>query len=83
MSYRLSKLESFKTHPWHARQMKKLKADELAAVVEFIKTNDGLDRDQYALKVNRWMVTDGAPRFKNHSLMWAMASQVNVGVENE
>ena len=81
MSARLKRLEEFKEHAWHGKQMKKLKTDELKAIVDFIRANDDLDRDQYALKVNRWMVTDGAPRFKNHSLMWAMASQVNVGAK--
>lgn len=76
MSDRLNKLYSFKTHPYHGKDLKKLKKEDLELIENFIKENDHLSKDDFAEKANRWGL-DQQNRPKNHVILWSFIFQSN------
>jgi hypothetical protein len=74
-SKRLDKFESFKEHIVQGKLYRKLTQSELKLCREFIGKHDGLDRNAFADKCNKWML--GEPKPKNHTTMWALVLQSN------
>lgn len=71
---RLEKFESFKDHAMHCKIFKKLTKDERAQCINFINESEHLDKNEFAFKVNRWLV--GAKDKPKHATeMWALVSQ--------
>lgn len=68
---RLDNLEKLKSHSYQKRLFKRLSKAELAQVTEFIRENNDLTADDYALKVSRWLLDK--PKPKHFSDMWAIA----------
>lgn len=75
MSNRLDKLESFKDHLVQGKLYRKLTKEELQLCRDFILANDGLDKNAFQAKCNRWMLDGIKPR--NHTTMWALVTQVS------
>jgi hypothetical protein len=61
-------------HPMNCKLIKKLSAKELQMVKDFIDANQHLPSDEYMKRCNRWMIDD-KNKPKNHTTMWAIASQ--------
>lgn len=72
---RLKKFESFKDHSMHGKIYKRLTQAELNRCHEFIMTREGMDKDQFAHELNRWMLHEEKP--KHHTDMWALVMQSN------
>lgn len=68
---RLDNLENLKKHPYQKRLFKGLSSAELSQVTEFIRENEHLSADEYAMKVSRWLLDQ--PKPKHFSAMWAIA----------
>ena len=76
MSQRLEKFHSFKTHPYHGKDFKKLTKIDLVIIEDFILKNDSLSKDDFAEKANRWGL-DQTNRPKNHVVLWSFIFQSN------
>ena len=61
----------------HSKLLKRLATKDVNLCIEFIKTNDHLSKDDFAIKVNRWYLDEEKP--KRYSDMWALVLQSNGG----
>lgn len=75
MSKRIETFRSYAKHIVHAKVMAQLSHKDIADCLKFIQDNDHLDRNGFALKVNRWLIDQ--PKPKRYSAMWALVSQCN------
>lgn len=71
MKTRLDALEELKTDAWYGRCISKLKKIELEICETFIKNNDGLDRGQFEMAVNRMFI-----HVKDKPKQWTMISEI-------
>lgn len=76
MSKRIQNFNQMKSHAVLGKLFKKLTKDELKQTENFILENDHLDKNEYAIKCNRWFLDKKAP--KHHSDMWAIVLQANI-----
>jgi hypothetical protein len=81
MSKRLENFLASKDHVMQQNLLKKLSQEERQMCIDFITENDGLDKNEFALKVNRWLLD--MPKPKNFSAMWALVSQANHAMVGE
>lgn len=73
---RLENFHALADHPFLGRDYRRLSKEEMSMCVEFIEKCEKLDRNEYALACNRWML-DSPQKPKRHSLMWGLVLQSN------
>lgn len=85
MSQRIANFRSFKNHLIIGQCFKALSQNEIDLCEQFIMENDHLDKNEFALKVNRWMVDNpkNRPSQKKASAMWALVCQANGALPKE
>ncbi len=76
MSKRKDKFISFCEHPFQRKLLAKLSFSERNLCIAFIVENDKLNKDDFAEKVNRWLLDK--PKPKNFTTMWSLVTQCNM-----
>ena len=80
-SKRLEAFLALKDHPWHGRELARLKKAERTECEQFILDHDHLDPEKFQETLNRWKLDRERP--KNHSLMWGLISAVAKASEED
>lgn len=70
---RIEKFFKLKDHLVIGKSYQKLTTDEYLQCVKFIQDNEGLSKNDYCEKANRWMLDQ--PKPKHHADMWALVFQ--------
>lgn len=72
---RIDIFNSFETHPMHRKDFVQLSKNDLTSCFEFILKYDHLNKDDFALTLNRWMLDE--PKPKRYSTMWGLLCCAN------
>lgn len=77
---RLSVFYAYETHPWLKRVFNKLSKNEKDLAVAFITQNDGLNKGEFELRVNR-MFMDVKDKPKNWTAVLELITCANSAIE--
>lgn len=73
---RLAEFEKLKTHPFYKHDFAKLTKAQIEECYKFISDREKLDKNDYAIDANRWILTQKI--HKNMTRMADLLSAVNV-----
>lgn len=69
-SNRMKRFEELSSHPMYYKLFDKLTDKERVMCRSLLMESEDLDDNEFAFKVNRWMLDQERP--KNYSAMWAL-----------